>query len=504
MEDILAALPLLFNVQTILCMLLGIVVGILFGAIPGFTGVMAIAIILPFTFSLSPASGIVMLFSCFSAGCFGGSITAILIGTPGAPEAAATVKDGYQLSLQGKSNQAISMAAFASCVGGVVSAVLLLALAPVIAEWTLLFAPPEYFVLGIFGISVIAGLNEGNLIVGIVAGLLGILVSMIGMDAQSGVQRFTFGNLQLYSGLSLTPIILGIFALNRIFKGFEKRSPTARTERAVRLSTERLKGRDYRNCAGSIARGTAVGSVIGAIPAAGAAIAAFIAYNLEKVFCKNRGKLGSGALEGVAAPEAANNAVTGTSLIPLLTLGIPGSGGAAALLGAFMMHGLAPGPFLFRSNATTMYAILFGFILANLLMFLVVKLTVRGFVHVTRVPEHALITVLFVICLAGAYCNNASWFDVMVTVAVGILAYLLSNLNVPMIPFILGFILGPTIETNFRKALIMSDGSPAIFVTRPICIALIVLTVVMLVGTKLMNRSMKTTPEPKQGASGTT
>lgn len=491
MENIIAALPLLFNVQTVLCMLLGIVVGILFGAVPGFTGVMAIAIILPFTFSLEPASGIVMLFSCFCGGCFGGSISAILIGTPGAPEAAATVRDGYKLALKGESYKAISMAVFASCVGGLISAVLLMLLAPVIAECTLLFAPPEYFVLGVFGISVIAGLNEGNLLIGIVSGLLGLLLSMVGMDAQSGVQRFTFGNLQLYSGLSLTPIILGIFALNRIFKGFERKKTQSGPEQTVTLSREKLTLREYRSCAGPIARGTVVGSIIGAIPAAGAAIAAFIAYNLEKVFSPRREKLGTGILEGVAAPESANNAVTGTSLIPLLTLGIPGSGGAAALLGAFMMHGLAPGPFLFRNNATTMYAIMLGFILTNILLFIVVKLSIRGFVHVTRVPEAALITVLFVICLAGAYCNKTSWFDVMVTIVVGIFAYLLSKLNVPTIPFILGFILGPTIETNFRKAMIMSDGDPMIFVTRPICLVLIALTVLMLLGTKLMNRSMK-------------
>ena len=492
MAEILNALPLLINIQTILCMLFGLIVGIIFGAIPGFTGVMAmaIAIILPFTFTLEPTAAIVMLFSCFCGGCFGGSITAILIGTPGAPEAAATVKDGYQLALKGESYKAISMAVFASCIEGTISAVLLMALAPVIAEWPLLFAPPEYFVLGIFGISVIAGLNEGSLLIGIAFGLIGILFSMIGMDAQSGDQRFTFGNLELYSGLSLTPIILGIFALTRIFKGFERKHAQA-SEQAVPLSKEKLTMREYRDCAGPIVRGTIIGSIIGAIPAAGAAIAAFIAYNVEKVFGKKRELLGTGVLQGVAAPEAANNAVTGTSLLPLLTLGIPGSGGAAALLGAFMMHGLAPGPFLFRNNATTMYAIMFGFILTNILLFFVVRFMVKGFVHITRVPEAALITVLFVICLAGAYCNKASWFDVMVTIVVGIGAYLLSNLNVPMIPFILGFILGPTIETNFRKAMIMSDGDVTIFITRPICIILIVLTIVMLVGTTWMSRSMK-------------
>lgn len=490
-NEIMTALPEVLNLQALLGMLLGNIIGILFGAIPGFTGVMAIAILLPFTFSLEPTIGIVMLFSCFVGGCFGGSITAILIGTPGAPEAAATAKDGYQLALKGESYKAISMAVFASCIGGMISAILLMFLAPVIADWTLMFAPPEYFVLGIFGISVIAGLNEGNLLLGICAGLLGLLLSMIGADPQSGVQRFTFNNLQLYSGLSLTPAILGMFALNRIFKSFDRSNNQSAQQETVTLSRERLKAKDYKDCSGSIFRGTIVGSIIGAIPAAGAAIAAFIAYNMEKVFSKKRDQLGSGILEGVAAPEAANNAVTGTSLIPLLTLGIPGSGGAATLLGAFMMHGLAPGPFLFRNNSTTMYAIMLGFVLTNIILYIVVMLMVRGFIHVTRVPEPALISVLFVICLAGAYANNASWFDMMLTVIVGIVAYGLTKLNVPMIPFILGFILGPTIEINYRKALIMSDGNLSIFLTRPICIALFALTILMLVGVKYMNRSMK-------------
>lgn len=492
MGDIISAIPLVFNIPTILCSLLGVAVGILFGAVPGFTGVMAIAIVLPFTFSLDASSGIIMLFSCFCGGCFGGSITAILIGTPGAPEAAATVKDGYKLALKGESYKAICMAAFASCVGGVVSAALLFLLAPVIAEWTLLFAPPEYFVLGIFGISVIAGLNEGNMIVGLVAGLLGILVSMVGMDVQSGAQRFTFGSLQLYSGFSLTPMILGIFALNRIYKGFEERKNKDALEQKVVLSREKLKWADYKSCGGAILRGTVIGSIIGAIPAAGAAIAAFISYNTERIFSKKREFLGTGILEGIAAPEAANNAVTGTSLIPLLTLGIPGSGGAAALLGAFMMHGLAPGPFLFRDNAVLMYAIMLGFILTNVLMYVVVRLMVRSFIHVTRVSEPALISVLFVICIAGAYCGRGSWFDVAVTVIVGISAYFLTQLNVPLIPFILGFILGPTIETNFRKALIMSEGNYSIFVTRPICLLLFALTIILLAGTKIMNRATAT------------
>ena len=489
MSEIISAIPSVFNWQTILGMVAGNAVGIVFGAIPGFTGVMAIAILLPFTFSLNTTTGIVMLFSCFCGGCFGGSITAILIGTPGAPEAAPTVFDGYPLALKGKSGKAITIAAISSCIGGMISSILLLLFSPTVAKWTLNFAPPEYFMLGIFGISVIAGLNEGNLIIGIISGIVGVMLSLIGMDAQSGVTRFTFGNLHLYSGLNLSPIILGVFALNRIFKSFSAKG-SGQDSQHVKLSRDRLSFKEFRSCGGSIMRGTVVGSIIGAIPAAGAAIASFISYNLEKVFCRNREKLGSGIIEGVAAPEAANNAVTGTSLIPLLTLGIPGSGGAATLLGAFMMHGLSPGPFLFKNNGQTIYAIILGFIITNLVMLLVVKVFLGGFVQVSRIPETALVSVLFVICFAGAFCNSTSVFDVLVAVITGVVAYLLTTLGVPMIPMILGFILGPTIEKNFRNALIMSDGSYLIFIRRPICIILIMLTVIMIIGTKYMNRAV--------------
>ncbi len=490
MESYLEALPLLLNLPTLCCIVLGIVVGILFGAVPGFTGVMAIAIILPFTFSLDATPAIVMLYSCFCGGCFGGSISAILIGTPGAPEAAATAKDGYQLALKGQSYKAISMASFASCIGGAVSAVLLMLFAPVIAGWTLAFTPPEFFMLGVFGISVIAGLNEGNILMGLVAGLVGMLLSMVGMDAQSGALRFTFGSLNLYSGFSLTPIILGVFALTKIFSTFEG-TQDKKIEKGVELSKEKLKMSDYKDCAGAIARGTVVGNIIGIIPAAGAAIAAFISYNIEKITSKKRHLLGTGILEGVAAPEAANNAVTGSSLIPLLTLGIPGSGGASALLGAFMMHGLAPGPFLFEDNAVLMAAIMMGFVVMNLIMFFVIKATSRWFVHITRVPEVALITCLFVVCMGGAFANNTSIFDVTVAVVIGVLAFWLNRLGIPTISFMLGFILGPTVESNFRKSMVISDGDISIFFTRPICIVFILLTVALLVGTRYMNRSMK-------------
>lgn len=488
--DFEAVFSLVFSLQTIMGMILGLSVGIFFGAIPGLTGVMAIAIFLPFTFSMDSTSAIVTLFSCFCGGCFGGSITAILIGTPGTSSAAATLKDGYPMGLRGEGERAISTALIASCVGGFISALVLLFFAPTIAVWTLNFAPPEYFMLGLFGISVIAGLNEGNMLMGMAAAMVGIFISFMGMDTMSGVMRFTFGSLNLYSGIGITAIVLGMFALVRIFQGFEGGAEKQETQK-VTLSRSRFSRQDMKLCAVPMLRSSVVGTIIGIIPAAGTDIAAYMAYNFEKNFGKRRHLLGTGIPEGIAAPEAANNAVTAASLIPLLTLGIPGSGGAATLLGAFTMQGLAPGPYLFQNNATVMYAIMIGFLLTNVFMFIIVKATMRLFVQVTRVPECALISTLFTICMAGAFCASSSVFDVKVAVIVGICAYWLIKLKIPMIPFILGYVLGPTIEENFRKGLVMSNGELSIFVTRPICIAFIILTVVLLVVTKKMNQSMK-------------
>lgn len=486
-----AIFSLLFSWQTLLGMLFGTAVGIIFGAIPGLTGVMAIAIFLPFTFSMDTTAALVMLFSCFAGGCFGGSITAILIGTPGTSAAAATLKDGYPMGLRGEGEKAITTALVASCVGGIISAIALLLFAPALAKWTLNFAPPEYFMLGILGISVIAGMNEGNMLMGLVSGAIGIFVSLIGIDVQSGVHRFTFGNLNLYSGVKIMPVVLGMFALVRIFESFEKKeaSSTQTSADPLRMSRSRLTKQEWKGCVRPMMTGSVIGTIIGIIPAAGTDIAAFLAYNMEKTFGKRRNQLGTGIPEGIAAPESANNAVTASSLIPLLTLGIPGSGGAATLLGAFMMQGLAPGPYLFVKNGNVMYAIMFGFLLTNIMMFIVTKCSMRVFVQVTRVPENILMACLFTICMAGAYCGNASKFDVLVTVIIGIAAYLLTVFHIPVIPFILGFVLGPTIEINFRKALIMSSGSVSIFFTRPLCIVFIVLMTVMLVATRMMCRS---------------
>ena len=490
--NILAGFISIFQPLNLLLIVIGVVVGVVFGAVPGFTGVMAIALLLPFTFSLDTVGGLLMLLGVYCGGAFGGSVSSILIGTPGSPEAAATVLDGYPLAKKGKAYKALSMAAFASTVGGLISAVSLLLFAPLIAKAALLFGPPEYFMLGIFGITVIAGVSGNHIGKGIQAGCIGVFLTTIGLDQEAGVMRFTAGNIDLYSGISMLPIILGAFALNRVFQGVQN---SCRTSGAMDIqdmsSREKLTKQEYRSCMKTIGKSSIIGVIIGAIPAAGADIAAWLSYNEAKRSSKDGARFGTGVLEGVAAPEAGNNAITGASLIPLLTLGIPGSGGAATLLGALMMHGLAPGPSLFKEHGDTMYIIMLGLVFVNIFMYIIVKFLSRYFIHITRIPEKLLVAALLVIALFGAYISAGSQFDVLVALCAAAGIYVLTLFEFPVIPLILGFILGPTIEANLRRSMVMLDGNLLQIFTRPICLMFVALSVFMVV----LSKKTLTNPE---------
>jgi len=483
--EILNTLVSVFTPMNLLLIVIGVAVGVLFGAVPGITGVMAIALLLPFTFSLDTVGGILMLLGVYCAGAFGGSISSILIGTPGSPEAAATALDGYPLAKQGKAYKALSMAISASTIGGVVSAFSLLLFAPVIAKLALRFQPPEYFMLGIFGITVIAGVSGSDIAKGIQAGCIGVFLTTVGLDQETGVLRFASGSINLYSGFNMLPIILGAFALNRVFKGVINSCRPVQEQQVQDVDIhQKLTKEDYKLCSKHIAKSSIIGVIIGAIPAAGADIAAWLSYNEAKRSSKNGAKFGTGMLEGVAAPEAGNNAITGASLIPLLTLGIPGSGGAATLLGALMMHGLAPGPSLFTEHGDTMNTIMIGLIFVNLIMFVVVKLMSRYFVHITKIPETILVAELLVIALFGAFISAGSKFDVLVALAMAVGIYVLTMFGYPIIPLILGFILGPTIETNLRRSMVMLDGNLLVIFTRPICLLFAALSIFMIVVSK--------------------
>lgn len=500
-ELILGGLLDTFTFTNIFLIFAGAFVGILFGAIPGLSTDVAVILFLPLTFSMDILPSILLLLGIYCAGTYGGSITAILIGTPGTNMAMATVFDGYALAQKGQAKKALSTALYASTIGGIISALLLLFTAPFISKFVLAFGPPEYFALAIFGLSIIAGVSGNSMLRGIIMGCFGYLVSCVGVDSASGAMRYSFGNVFLMKGLGLTPVLLGVFAFPNILNNICSRGyRNSFAGKADYANSQDLTKEEKKRCMPIILKSTIIGSIIGAIPGAGAGIAAFMAYNEGKRSSKRGHLFGTGELEGVAAPEAANNAVTGCSLIPLFTLGIPGSVVAALLIGAFTMQGLIPGPTLFRTQAPLMYAIMAGMIICNIAMLIEGKYLLRLFANISKVPQPIIFTGLALFCVAGAYSFSNHIFNVYVLFVFGVVMYLLQKLGFPGAPFVLGIVLGPLMEGNLKNSLVMSEGSWMIFFQRPICLAIIVITVVFTAYSVRKTRQMKKAGAQQTGA----
>ncbi len=480
--DLLSGFTQLLSIENFLFINIGVFLGIIFGAIPGLSGYLGIVILMPITYSMSPLSGISMLIAIYCGGAYGGSISAILLGTPGSNEAAATVLDGYPLAKQGKAKRALEAALVASTMGGIISSLCLLFAAPAISQLTLSFAAPEYFAVSIFGVSIIAGVSGKSIVKGLISGCIGFMISMVGMDSLSGIYRFTFGNLELSSGFNTIGVMLGVFALPAVFEKIEKKLYKDGSTVDIEIDKEKGFGwSDFKKHFATMLKSSGIGVGIGALPGAGAAVAAFVSYNEAKRVSKHPEEFGKGSIEGVVAPESGNNAVTAASLIPLLTLAVPGSAAAAALTGALMIHGMVPGPQLFSTQGPAMYAILIGVLFANIFMLVQGKLLARFFAKISKVPQMVLIPALLIFCFAGAFSAANSEFNVSVLLAFGIFAYIFTKLDFPTVPLVLGMILGPIAETNLRNSLIMSGGSFSIFFTRPISLVILILAVVFIV-----------------------
>lgn len=481
-----------FTVSNIFFIFAGAFIGILFGAIPGLSSDLGVILFLPLTFSMDVLPGILLLLGIYCAGTYGGSITAILIGTPGTNVAMATVFDGYPLAQKGQAKKALTLALYSSTIGGIISALLLLFTAPFISKFVLSFGPPEYFALSIFGLSIIAGVSGNSMLRGIIMGGFGFLVSCVGVDASSGATRFAFDNVFLMKGLGLTPVLLGVFALPNILNNIYTRNyRNSFVSESDYKSSSDLTKEEKKQCMPTILKSTVIGSIIGAIPGAGAGIAAFMAYNEAKRGSKRGHLFGTGEIEGVAAPEAANNAVTGCSLIPLFTLGIPGSVVAALLIGAFTMQGLIPGPTLFKTQAPLMYAIMVGIIICNIAMWLEGRYLLRLFAKIALVPQPIIFTGLALFCVAGAFAFSNHIFNVYVLLIFGVVMYLIQRLGFPGAPFVLGIVLGSLMESNLKNSLVMSNGSWLIFFQRPICLAIIAITVFFTVYSVKKTRQLK-------------
>lgn len=475
LENVLTGFNNVLNLNVLLFINVGLVLGIVFGALPGLTATMGVALFMSLTFGMDPIVGISMLLGIYCGGIYGGSVTAIMIKTPGTPASAATVLDGYTLAQKGHAGKALHMALVASTIGGIFSALILLFVAPQLARVALRFGPPEYFALAMFGLAIIASVASKNMFKGIMMGCLGMYISTIGLDEIGGMPRLTFGHTYLAGGVKLIPALIGLFAISEILN--KVRVGEHAIEVRNTFVSERISLKEFARSAKTIFKSSAIGTFIGAVPGTGAAIASFLSYNEAMRSSKNPDSYGTGNLDGIAAAEAGNNGVTGATLIPLLTLGIPGDSVTAVLLGALLMQGLQPGPGLFRDFAPIVYTIMVGMIFVNLFMFLQGNLFVKIFAQVAKIPVKLLLPILIILCATGAYAENNTMFDVWMMFLFGILGYILLRNDFPVAPLLLARILGPLAEFSMRQSLIISRGSYAIFFTRPICLFFIVLTV---------------------------
>jgi putative tricarboxylic transport membrane protein len=466
-----------FSISNLAISLFGVFMGILFGALPGFTTAMGVAVLLPVTFTMHPASALILLGGVFVGGMYGGAITAILINTPGTPAAAATVLDGYPLAQKGKAREALQESVIGSFFGGIFSVFVLLFLAPPLSKISLAFGPPEYLLLAVFGLTIIASISEKSMVKGIVAGLFGLILAMVGTDPLLGVPRFTMGFLDLVDGVELVPALIGLFAIPEVLNminSYDKNAKPVEMPNIKNIKVGWPTLKHFLEFLPIYIKTSLIGTFIGILPGAGGSIASFVAYNETKRTSKHPELFGHGSEEGVAASETSNNAVTGGALIPMLTLGIPGDSVAAIMMGALMIHGLQPGADLFTVNGNIVYTFIIALFVANIFMLLFGIYCAPYFTYVTSVPKNMLAAFIVLLTVIGAFALRATMFDVYVMLIFGLIGAIMKYYSFDIIPIVLGLILGKLAENGFNQTLSITSGSNVFgyIFTRPICIIL--------------------------------
>jgi putative tricarboxylic transport membrane protein len=456
----------LFVSGSALMLLMGMIFGTVIGALPGLTATMGIVLLLPFTYSVAPEAGLSLLIGIFAGGIYGGSISAILLRTPGTPAGGATVLDGYPLAQQGHAGKALTVSTVASAVGGLIGAIILSFLAPQIAKIALLFGPPEYVLLALYGLTMISYVSGKSMLKGYFSGLFGLLIATIGLDPINGLPRFTFGSINLLNGIALLPVLIGLFAISQALEStenYDEKSAKQATIKKIGISVK-----EFVAILPTIVKSAFIGTFVGAIPGTGTDIAAFLSYGEAKRSSKHPEKFGTGIIEGVAAPEAGNNACVNGALIPMFTLGIPGEAATAVVLGGLMVLGLQPGPLLFKDNPQIIYTVFASTITSNLILLALGLLGVRIFAKILALPKKIVTTLVFVLASVGSYSMRNNVFDIWTTVLFGVLGYFMTKAEFPIPPVLLGMILGPMVESNLGRTLLISDGSYSVFFQRPI------------------------------------
>ncbi|OLS38151.1 C4-dicarboxylate ABC transporter permease [Alkalihalophilus pseudofirmus] len=481
------------SITNLLLMSLAIMGGIIIGTLPGLSATMGVALLVPLTFGMEPATGLLILGALYTAAMFGGANSAILINTPGTPASVATTFDGYPMTLKGKADQALITAVVASVVGGIIGTLFLIFLSGPLANFALKFGPTENFWLAIFGLTIIASLASGSLVKGMIGGALGLLLALIGIDPVTGIPRFTFGYSPLIEGINLLPAMIGFFSIPQVLNMIEKNekyvAPYEKKPKALQRTMKQLSKHP-----GLLTRSSLIGTFVGMLPGAGGNVASFVAYNESKRFSKNSSEYGKGSIEGVATSESANNATVSSSLIPLLTLGIPGSPVAAVLLGGLLIHGLRPGARLFTETGHIAYTFMVGLIVANILLLIIGLLGIRYFVKALSIPTNYLAVIITVLAVIGSYSMRNSLVDVGVMLACGIAAYFLMKVDIQPAPIVLGLILGVIAEQGFVLSYQMSIANGSffqVFFTGPINLILIALTVISIFTPIWVNQQQK-------------
>lgn len=444
---------------------IGLCVGTLFGALPGFSATMAVAVMVPFSYVMEPQAALLMLSGVYCGGVYGGSIPAILVGIPGTPASAPTAIEGQALVRKGKSGEALGTCTFASAFGGFWSAIALLLFSPLLAKLAMKVGAPESVMIALFGLSVVCLLSEGNMVKGVLIGFLSLLIGSMGQDPVLGYPRFTFGSSALIGGLSNVPIMIGIYSIPQVFDMLRSGTDTLGT--ISDLSPLRVPWRSIKENLVNFVRSILIGVGIGIVPAAGPDVGAFVSYNEAKKASKHPEEFGNGAVDGIIASEAANNAVTGGSLIPLITLSIPGSAPAAIFLGAMILHGMRPGPMLFTTQAENIYTVMVGFAVINIMLFFVGYLFCRMSNHILRIPQRMLAVFITVLAIVGSYSINQNMVDVISMFVAGVIGWLLGKRGFSMSPVALSLLLGRMLEQNLSLTLSIYDNFFMVF-TRPL------------------------------------
>lgn len=468
-----------FQPQNLFYCFTGVIIGTLVGVLPGMGPVAAMSLLLPATFHISPVGAMIMLAGIYYGAQYGGSTTSILVNIPGEAASVMTCLDGYQMARQGRAGPALGIAAFGSFIAGTIGIIGLVLIAPPLVNFALRFGPPEYFSLMVLGLTVLTFLTSASMVRALMMATFGLILGTIGLDTISGLARFSFNIPELLDGVGLVPLVMGLFGISEVLLNIE-------TKIKREVFTAKVKGllpskKDWAQSVGAIFRGTTIGFFLGILPGGGAVISSFAAYAIEKRVSKNPERFGQGAIEGVAAPESANNSAAQTAFIPLLTLGIPSNVVMALLLGALIIHGLTPGPLLLSQHPELFWGVVASMYVGNA-MLLALNLPLIGmWVQLLRVPYAILLPLIVLFCLIGAYSINNSSFDVAMMLIFGVIGYLMKKLSLEAAPLVLAFVLGPMLETALRQSLIKSKGSFSIFFTRPISAICIIIALALMI-----------------------